>query len=293
MPICRDDSLSLEDYQIGVMRLLSGIHPFLAQAILAAMVLFGSGFSHASDPVATLDEGLDLFDSHRFENAEDLLVNLVKDSSFRRLDYTQQALAYSHIAYSQINQGHEKDSLTFIDKALDVSKREFGEKSLMYIRHLKTKAVALYWADKRREARRVAEKMEYLLERMGDDYREEQQQVRRMISTILKSNLLEEELPYDMSEFYTACENIDENISLSMAASIMHDYKLVGKDFKPSYKKASYFKNTHLMKVRESSTDRRNRLIYIPSEDHMNDWCVVYRNGDKVKNAVVSYGSDK
>ena len=275
------------------MRLLSRTPSIFAQALLAAGLLFSSGFSHASDPVATLDAGLDLYDSHRYENSEELLMKLVRDSSFRRLDYTQQALAYSHIAYSQINRGHEKDSLSFIDKALKVSKSEFGEKSLTYISHLKTKAVALYWADKSREARRVAEKMEYLLERMGDEYREEKQDVRQLISTIMKSNLVEEDLPYDMSEFYTACEKIEENSSLAMAGSIMYEYKLVGKDFKPDYKKASYFKNTHLMKVRESSADRRNRLIYIPSEDHMNDWCVVYRDGDKVKKAVVSYGNDK
>ena len=245
------------------------------------------------DPTIGLDHGFDLFEDQRYLNAETALLKLVGNSSFRRLDNSQRSLAYSHIAYSKINRGKERDSLKYIDKALTETKREFGKRSLAYLDHMETKAIALYWADDRRSAARVGESMLDILERMGDDYRKEEKQVRSMISRMRKVELEEGDLPMDMSDFYTKCESIHGLTSLNKAHSIMGDYKLVGTDIKPQYKKSQYFKNTYLKNSRESSNDRKNRLIYVPDEEHLDDWCVIYPAGRQVNRVIISASNDR
>lgn len=251
--------------------------------------------SHAEskDPTALLDHGLDLFDDHRFQNAEEALLKLERMTTFRRLDRSQQTLVYSHISYSMINRGKERDSLPYIDKALRTTKLEFGERSLRYLDHLQTKAIALYWADQRRKAVRVGEDMLHILERMGEDYRSEQRDVRHLIANMRKVELEEGDLPLDLSDFYSDCESIDQAMPLSTMRALMNDYQLVGSDFKPNYKQAQYFKTAYLKNARESSTDRRNRLIYIPDEDHQDDWCVIYPQDRQVDRVILSASSDR
>lgn len=265
----------------------------LVGAALLCLVFIVPSYAQSSDPTAVLDYGLDLFDDKRYQNAEDALRKLERMTSFRRLDNSQQSLVYSHIAYSKINRGQEKDSLPYIDKAMRSTKREFGEQSLRYLQHMETKAIALYWADQRRKAARVGEDMLYILERMGDDYRSEQREVRRMIAAMRKVELEEGELPLDLSDFYSDCESIDRSMSLSKMRAVMNEHQLVGSDFKPDYKQAQYFKNAYLKNARESSKDRRNRLIYIPDEDHQEDWCVIYPEDRQVDRVILSASSDR
>jgi len=251
--------------------------------------------SHADmrDPTVILDLGLDLFEDKRFQNSETVLLGLTSTSAFRRLDNSQRSLAFAHIAYSKINRGKEKSSLQYIEKAMAATKREFGKRSLRYLNHMETKAFALYWADDRRSATRIGEDMLDILERMGDDYRKEQKEVRSMISQMQKVELEEGDLPLDLSEFYTACESIKQGGFLSKAHSIMSSYKLIFTDIKPEYKKAQYFKNTYLKNARESSKDRRNRLIYVPDDKHLNDWCVIYPQSSHVTKVIISASNDR
>ena len=245
------------------------------------------------DPTASLDHGLDLYDDKRYENAETALMELLKSSAFRRLDSSQQALAYSHIAYSKINRGKEKESLMYIDKALAQTKREFGERSMRYIDHLKTKALALYWADQRHKAVRIGEKILTILERMDGDYRDEKRAFRYMISNMQKVNLEEGDLPVDLSDFYTDCESITSANYLAKVDSIMNDYQLIGRDFKPNNKQSQYFKNTYIKHARESSKDRRSRIIFVPDDQHLEDWCVIYPDKNMVGRVVISHSNDR
>lgn len=277
-----------------VIRLPSKAFGILGSALLCTVFCMPTtATAQSNDPSALLDYGLDLFEDNRYKNAEEALQALERKSSFRRLDRSQQTLVYTHISYSMINRGKEKASLPYIDKALRTTKQEFGEQSLRYIDHLQTKAIALYWADDRRKAVRVAEKMSHLLERMGDDYRSEQRDVRHMISQMQKVELEEGDLPLDLSDFYTDCESIDRAMPLNKMRTLMNDYQLVGTDYKPGYKQAQYFKTAYLKHARESSKDRRNRLIYIPDTDHQDDWCVIYPQDRQVDRVILSASSDR
>ena len=250
--------------------------------------------SHASmlDPTASLDHGLDLYEDKRYKNNEKTLMELVKSSAFRRLDSSQKALAYAHIAYSKINVGKEKESLSYIDKALNQSKREFGKQSLNYLDHLRTKAIALYWSGDRRKAARTVENMLGILERMDGDYRDEQERFKALMADLRKSNLYKDDLPLDLSDFFTACESIDDSQFLAKAGMVMKDYKLIGKDIKPDYKQSQYFKNTYIKHARESSQDRKNRMIYVPDEDHLDEWCVIYPDKKSIDRVVISTSDD-
>jgi len=114
---------------------------------------------YGSSPTTDLDYGLDLFEDSRYKNSETALLSLLSASSFRRLDSSQRTLVYTHIAYSKINRGKEKESIPYLDKALSLAKREFGQRSLPYVAHLRTKALAHYWSDNRRKAVRIGETM--------------------------------------------------------------------------------------------------------------------------------------
>jgi len=242
-----------------------------------------------SDPVGAMDAGIELFDDRRYLNAEEALLELTTSSTFRRLDAAQKAIVFSHIAYSKMNRGKDYESVQYTDEALKQTKIEFGERSLNYVGHMRTKAVALYWSNKQREATRVARDMEYILERMGrDDYAEEIATVQSMISKLSRANSRDTELPTDLSEFYTDCESIQPDTSITKANGIMNDYLLVGDDYKPDYKLSQFFKNSHLVKARESSSDRRNRLVYIVDKEHVKDWCVVYPNGKMVDRIAIA-----
>ncbi len=268
------------------------LHRLIFATVVCILAVLGAP-AYAMDSSAALDNGLDLYDDRRYKNTESALLELMSDSSFRRLDTSQKALLYSHIAYSKIKRGLDRESLPYIDKALSETKREFGEKSLPYLDHMRTKAVAVYWDGQVRNARRVAEDIDNRLERMGDDYKEERDNIRSMISAMYKSRLEEEELPQDFSDFYTACESIEPGMSLSQASSVMRKYSLVGKQYKPDHKQSNYFKNTYLKHARESSSERRNRLIYIHDKEHLHDWCVLYKDGKTVRKTAISAKDDK
>lgn len=264
-----------------------------AYTALALFVLALPVTTSAGNSTAELDYGLDLFDDNRYRNAETALLNLLLDSSFRRLDGSQRTLVYSHIAYSMLNRGKERASIPYIDKALTQTKREFGENSLPYIGHLRTKALAYYWSDDRRKAVRIGESIIDKLERMDGDYRDELYSIRQMVSNMRKVNLEEGELPMDLSDFYTACESIDDETYLARVDSIMSDYKQIGRDIKPDHKQARYFKNTYLKNARESSRDRKTRIIYVPDEDHLDDWCVVYPDSKRIDRVIISASNDR
>ena len=266
---------------------------WLCMFIVLCFMLPDTSYGAFTDSSERLEYGFDLFDDHRFKNAETALLELASSSAFRRLDYSQRSLAYAHIAYSKINRGKERESLAYIDKALALTEIEFGERSLLYLDHLETKAKALYWADKRRNAVRTGRTMLKILERMGEDYRDEHAQVRSFVSLMQKVELEEGELPVDLSDFYTDCESIEELDYLTKAHSRMNEHLLVGSDYKPSHKQAQYFKNTYLKNVRESSNDRRTRQIYVPDTQHLKDWCVIYPDGKRVGKTAISAANDR
>jgi len=96
----------------------------------------------------------------------------------------------------------------------------------------------------------------------------------------------------DLSDFYTACESITDEKYLARVDSIMHDYKQIGRDIKPDYKQSRYFKNTYLKDARESSADRKSRIIYVPDDEHMHDWCVIYPDKTEIDRVMISASSD-
>lgn len=268
-----------------------------SQAVLSAVIFLctflpATSYGQHNNPTDSLDYGLDLYEDQRYKNAEKALLELVSSSAFRKLDSSQRSLVYSHIAYSKINRGKEKESLPYIEKAMAASKREFGERSLRYLHHMRTKAIAIYWTNDRRKAARVGKNMIKILERMGDDYRSEQADVRRMVTMMERSNMEEIEIPVDLSDFYTDCESINSMSYLASLDSTMHAYKLIGKDIKPKYKKAQYFKNAYLKNVRESSKERKSRLIFVPDDEHMDDWCVIYPQGNRVARIAIATSED-
>ena len=261
-------------------------------AVFISLSLPTTSFGSRIDPSSSLDHGLDLFEDRRYKNAETALMSLLEYSTFKQLDSSQRTMLYAHIAYSKINRGKEKESLMYIDKALAQTKREFGERSMPYLDHLKTKALALYWADQRQKAVRIGEKIITTLERMDGDYRDEMQAFRYMVSSMQKINLEEGELPVDLSDFYTDCESITSNNYLAKVDSIMNDYLLIGRDFRPDRKQSQYFKNTYIKHARESSKDRRSRIIFVPDDQHLEDWCVIYPDKNMVGRVAISHSND-
>ncbi len=71
-----------------------------------------SAYTNVND---TLDDGIDLYDDDRYENASDLLLSLVEDRDFRKLDNHDKTLALSHLAYSLMEQGEPSIFLPLSD----------------------------------------------------------------------------------------------------------------------------------------------------------------------------------
>lgn len=273
--------------------IINGSQLALAAIIILTCSLPVTVFGSSDNPTRSLDHGLDLFEDKRFQNAETALLKLLRSSSFRKLDTSQRALVYSHIAYSKINRGKDKESVPFLDKALAETKREFGERSIPYLSHLRTKAIAVYWSGDKRKAKRIVEKIYHLLNRMEGDYAEEKHNIKLMLADIRKVNLSRGKMPLDLSDFYTDCESIDGEKYLARVDSIMHKYRQVGRDLRPDRKQALYFKNTYIAHARESSTDRKRRIIYIPDDDHLDDWCVIYPDKSHIDRVIISAGNDR
>jgi hypothetical protein len=259
----------------------------------AVAIVLSVPVSVAASPTSGLDYGLDLYDDKRYRNAQDALLDLMRDSAFKRLDTAQRSLVYSHIAYSMMNQGKERESIHYIDKALAQTKREFGERSLQYVSRLRAKALAHYWSNDRRKAVRIGESIIDTLERLDGDYRDELYHFRHLVSRMRKSNMKKRELPKDLSDFYTDCESISNETYLARVDSIMSKHKQIGRDIKPDYKQSQYFKNTYIAKARESSRDRKTRIIYVPDKEHMDDWCVVYPDKKQIGRVIISASNDR
>lgn len=232
-----------------------------------------------------LDEGIELYDAQRFENAADVLSELINDRAFRRLDGLERELALRYLTYSLSNQDKTKESIKYTKKLLVNSKNEYGKHSENYVDVLLLIAKLQYRLGKERDAIKTVQEMESILERLGDGYHQELADTRGMASQIRKKEWNNERLPKDLSEFYTLCESIENGDKIPSTARLMNDYVLIGKDFKPPHKLSYVFKTTYVKQARENSTDRKNRLIFVPDIKHLDDWCVVYPDGTLVDRA--------
>jgi hypothetical protein len=256
---------------------------------LLALVLFwlsltpALAFNNANDQ---LDLGIELYDDHRFENAATTLRELVYDRQFRRLDGLEKELALRHLIFSLIEQGENREALKHSSTLLKRAKSDFGNRSIHYVNALLVQAHVQYRLGKTRDTIRNAEKMVAILERLGSDYRDELSDARSIPSQVRKREWDEKRRRTDLSEFYTQCEAIEKDAKLAAAVRSMHEYLLVGKDYRPKGREKTTFKNTYIKHARENSTDRANRIIFIPDKKHAEDWCVIYPDGSLVDRAV-------
>ena len=258
----------------------------LLLALTSIAALPSTAFTY-TDYNDQLDDGIDLYDDHRYENATEALQTLVDTKALRRLDSTEKSLALSHLAYSLMQQGKPKKALPSSKALLSHSKYAFGKESEEYVSALYLRARVLYRIGKSADAIRTVNEIASTLERMGPDYSEELNDAKSVPSQIRRKDWNKENLPKDLSDFYTKCESIHSGDKLPVATRTMHEYKLVGKDYKPARKLANKFKNTYIKRARENSKDRANRIIFIPDEKHLDDWCVIYPDGKLVDRAVI------
>ncbi len=233
-----------------------------------------------------LDQGIELYDHQRFENAAATLRELVYDRQFRRLDGLEKVLALRHLVFSLVEQGENREALKHSASLIKSAKNDFGRQSIEHVNALLVQAHVQYRMGKSRNAIRNAEKMESILERLGSDYRDELSDARSIPGQIRKREWDDKRRRTDLSEFYTQCEAIENNTPLAASVRSMHEYLLVGKEYRPQGRERSTFKNTYIKHARENSTDRANRLIFIPDKKHREDWCVIYPDGTLVDRAV-------
>lgn len=260
-------------------------------SLTAALFLSSSALAlgNANDQ---LDDGIDLYDNNRFENAATTLTALVKASEFRRLDATEKSLALTHLMYSLLDQDKAAEALRHSKALLQHAKNGFGKNSEQYVNALFTKTLTQYRAGKSTNAIRTAEQMAYILERLGDEYRSDLSNARLIPSQIRKKDWNKKDLPMDLSDFYTTCEAINPGDMMPEVSRSLHEYEQVGKDYHPKGRLKEKFKTTYIKHARESSSDRAKRMIYIPDEDHLEHWCVIYPDGGQVDRAVTSPPKD-
>lgn len=251
---------------------------------IAATSLSTNTFA-VSDVNDQLDDGIDLYDDQRYKNSAETLQKLVVAREFRKLDATEKALAITYLMYSLMDQDKPVAAMRYADRLVDVAAAGFGRTSEQYVDALLTKAGAQYRSGKDRDAVRSVQKTITVLERMGDEYSSVLTDVQSIPRQIRQKTWDKENLLKDLSDFYTQCETIKEGDALTKVSRVMQKYALIGKDYKPSGREKRRFKETYIKKARERSEDRANRLIYIPDEDHLDDWCVVYPNAPNVDRA--------
>lgn len=228
------------------------------------------------NPNDTLDGSLELYDDNRFKNSSESLEKLVKSRSFRKLDSMEKSLALTYLIDSKLQQGKARSAMPYATTLLKVSKSGFGELSEEHVDAYYMKAKAQYFMGDERDSARSVESMVNLLDRMGSDYRKAVSNARRLASRVRSNEWKKEDLGKDLSDFYTHCESIEEGMKISVASSSMSDFLRVGSGYKPKGRVKRDFENTYIKHARENSSDRANRLIFIPDTDHLDHWCVVY-----------------
>ena len=266
-------------------------HSFLL-ITLTTLLSFSSTVNAFGNVNDQLDDSIDLYDHQRFKDAATLLLDLVKAKEFRRLDATEKTLALDHLIFSLIDQGKARDAMHYTKPLLQNAKSAFGKHSEQYVDALLTKALVQYRAGKSSDAIRSAQEMASVLERLGDEYAADLSNARLIPGKIRKREWNKKFLPKDLSDFYTTCEAIQPGDKLPGVSRSMHEYMLVGRDFRPTGRLKKTFRNTYIKHAKENSTDRANRLVYIPDKDHLDHWCVVYPNGGEVDRAVTSPPED-
>jgi len=214
------------------------------------------------------------------ENSATALRELVYDRQFRRLDHVEKSIALSHLIFALLEHGETREAMQHTNKLIQQVKSDFGRKSVEHVNALLIKAHTEYRSGMERNALRTVNDVESMLDRLGDGYKDERERARSILVEIRRSHWNAEGLRKDLSDFYTACEAIQSNDKLPAAARAMREYLLVGKQYKPKGRERSAFKNTYVKQVRENSTDRKNRLIFIPDEEHLDHWCVIYPDGN-------------
>ncbi len=239
------------------------------------------------NPNDLLDYSIDLYEDKRYENAADSFSMLVKSRDFRRLDHNEKFIALELLVYSLANQDKARQAVPYSKQLQKVTKSGFGKRSREFAEALYVEAIVQYRIGDERDASRTMYDVAGIYENLGSEYKKEYHEAMQISGKLKFKEWDDKKLPKDLSDFFTTCEEIVADEKLPAVTRRFSDYKLVGRDYKPKGKERRFFKETYIKRARESSTDRANRLVFIPDYEHINDWCVVYPSGTLVDRAVI------
>lgn len=259
----------------------------LAVGFLASLIVSASTLAYYS-PNDALDDGLDLYDDNRYRNASEKLETLVKSRDFRQLDAMEKSLALTYLIKGKIQQGNPRGAMLHAGNLIKLSKRQFGNASIEHADAHYWKAVAQYRMGNGRDAGRSVDSMAQIFERMGDDYRDNVANAWRLASRARSGEWDEDDLPKDLSDFYTSCEAINKGDNLPSATRTMSEFTWIGRDLKPKGSTKRWFERTYIKHARENAKDRANRFIFVPDEDHLDHWCVIYPGQKKLVDRAVT-----
>jgi len=247
---------------------------------ILVLVLFisVSPFSQGNEIESFYKSGVHFFKASRYYSAEIRLNQLVE--SLRKSNQTNQPIYYHAIeflALSRSEQGKIIGVSSLISERLEIGKKQFGIKSYDTGNNMMTLAEAYYREGKKKQALEMLGKAESIYKNLSPKYHDRLSFLEQNREEYLQGSFDSSKLPFDLSNFYLACESIPLNNEYASTKIKMQSYVEVGVDYKPKGMWADIFSNSKLTGV-GAIPEHDKRIIYIPKEiDSLKDeWCVVF-----------------
>ena len=88
-------------------------------------------------------------------------------------------------------------------------------------------------------------------------------------------------------DFYTNCKKIKEGMSLSEVKTQMKSFIEVGKSWQTTDESQAWLMSA-TFNSSETKADHNSRIIFIPDNKNLADWCIVYPSGNVVSHIEIS-----
>lgn len=273
-------------------QLKSGFNRVSLALVLVGTLSVADNYSNVTQAadfelLVNLRQGAQMYHKKRFADAEvlfDKVYRSLKNDPDRDEERYTQLLDF--LAQSKSLQGKNAVVVPLMEERLAISTKIHGEGSDKLSPMLAGIAEAYYRDDQRDNAIATVKMAIDGLKRLEDssDYLK---LAENNLERYVGGPFTEDELPMDLSEFYTHCESIERGDLPSVVSSKMSGFSEVGVDYKPEGFWASMFTVATLGRDGSARTGNKYRRIFIPASDREEvraDVCVV----DQLSGIVVS-----
>jgi len=266
--------------------------PHSAVYLLVVVATFATSNVVASETEKSLNEyasdGYKLITAKRFSNAEIPLRKAVEHRDASRLSMQTKLQLTGLLESSLMYQNKYKEVHEVLSGKLDIMEASGMKPSFDYATSMLNVAESLFYMGQKRKAIETTQSSIAMMKSLP--------KVNTQVIAFAEANIAQykanrvqaEPIYKDLSEFFTLCESISAGTPIRKVQQMFSNNLEVGRNYAPKGIMSEIFATAIPAGFNKDSFGNMQRTIFIPDANHASDWCIVYKEDDRVKLTIVA-----